>query len=237
MHFAASVLQLARLSFYYTDGEIQHNLRRTKMEFSLPASSEAVERSISSVKSRGIAAELVNTRREALERLKMLIPAGASVSTGASVTLREIGFEDLLISKAHPWRNLKNEILDEKDPARQTLLRRQSTLADYFIGSVHAIAQTGELVIASATGSQLSPYAYSASNIIWVAGIQKITPTLEDGIRRVHEYIFPHEEKRMRDLTAGKMGTMMGKMLIFERETPLLGRKVSLILVKEAVGD
>jgi hypothetical protein len=153
------------------------------------------------------------------------------------VTLREIGFEDLLISKAHPWRNLKDEILDEKDPARQALLRRQSTLADYFVGSVHAIAQTGELVIASATGSQISPYAYASRNVIWVAGTQKITPTLDDGIRRVREYIFPHEEKRMRELTAGKMGTLMGKILIFENETPMLGRKIVLILVKETVGD
>jgi hypothetical protein len=189
------------------------------------------------VSARGISVELVGTRQEALDRLKGLIPAGATLSTGASVTLREIGFEDLLISKAHPWRNLKDEILDEKDPARQALLRRQSTLADYFVGSVHASAETGELVIASATGSQISPYPYASSNVIWVAGTQKIAPTLADGMRRVREYIFPHEEKRMRELTAGKMGTLMGKMLIFENETPMLGRKVVLILVKETVGD
>ncbi|MGA2478965.1 MAG: lactate utilization protein [Spirochaetia bacterium] len=207
------------------------------MDFSHTASPEAVDRAMKSVSSRGISVELVSTRQEALDRLKGLIPAGASLSTGASVTLREIGFEDLLISKAHPWRNLKDEILDEKDPARQALLRRQSTLADYFVGSVHAIAQTGELVIASATGSQISPYAYASRNVIWVAGTQKITPTLDDGIRRVREYIFPHEEKRMRELTAGKMGTLMGKILIFENETPMLGRKIVLILVKETVGD
>ncbi len=93
------------------------------------------------------------------------------------------------------------------------------------------------MVIASATGSQLAPYAFSASNIIWVVGTQKITPTLEDAIRRVREYVFPHEEKRMRELTGGKAGTMMGKMLIFERESPFLARKITLMLVKEAVGD
>ena len=198
---------------------------------------EAVDEVIGAVTSRGVAVEVVNTRREALERLKAIIPPGASVMTGASVTLREIGFEDFLKSKAHPWRNLKEQILSETDPRRQLQLRKQAVLADYFIGSVHAIARTGEIVVASATGSQLGPYAYTSSNVIWVAGIQKITGTVEEGIRRVREHIMPHEEKRMRELTAGKFGTMLGKLLIFERESPLVPRRVMLLLVKEPVGD
>jgi hypothetical protein len=207
------------------------------MNFSLPASPQVLEETVAAVSSRGIAVEVVNTRREALERIKRLIPPGASVMSGASVTLREIGFEALLISQDHPWRNLKEAILSEKDPRRQMSLRKQAVLADYFLGSVHAIARTGELVVASATGSQLGPYAYTSSNIIWVAGTQKITDTVEEGIRRIREYIIPHEEKRMRELTEGKLGTMEGKLLIFERESPRLGRKVTLLLVKEPVGD
>jgi L-lactate utilization protein LutC len=162
---------------------------------------DVVEETIEAVKSRGISVELLATRKEALDRLKSIIRAGASIMTGASVTLREIGFEDLLASKSHPWKNLKDDIVIEKDPARQLLLRKQALLADYFIGSVHAIARTGELVVASATGSQLAPYAFSSSNIIWIAGIQKITRTVEEGFQRVREYIMPHEEQRMRALT------------------------------------
>jgi hypothetical protein len=207
------------------------------MNFSLPASPQVLEETVAAVGSRGIAVELVSTRREALERLKRLIPPGASVMSGASVSLREIGFEALLISKDHPWKNLKEAILSEKDPQRQMSLRKQAVLADYFLGSVHAIARTGELVVASATGSQLGPYAYTSSNIIWVAGTQKITDTVEEGIRRIREYIIPHEEKRMRELTEGKLGTMEGKLLIFERESPRLGRKLTLLLVEEPVGD
>jgi len=117
------------------------------------------------------------------------------------------------------------------------VLRKQALLADYFLGSVHAIARTGELVVASATGSQLGPYAFSSSNIIWVAGIQKITRTVEESFKRIREHIMPHEEERMRALTDGKIGTMLGKLLIFEREAPFLGRTVRLLLVRERVGD
>lgn len=197
----------------------------------------SIETTIAAINARGIVAEVVDTRADALARIKALIPAGASVMTGASLSLKEIGFEDYLIAKDHPWKNLKEEMLAETDSAKKAALRKQAILADYFLGSVHAIAETGELVVASATGSQLAPYAFSASNVVWVVGAQKIVKSVEDGIRRVKEYVMPHEELRMRAMTGGKMGTILGKLMIFEREVPFLGRQVKLILVREPTGD
>jgi L-lactate utilization protein LutC len=207
------------------------------MSFDAVASQERIQSTVDALKARGIQAEIAQNRTEALARIKALIPAGASVSTGASLTLKEIGFEDYLSSGQHPWKNLKGEYLAEKDPARQTLLRRQSVLADYFLGSAHAVAQTGEVVIASMTGSQLSPYAYAASNVIWVVGAQKITAGLEEGIRRVRDYVLPHEDKRMRESSGGKMGSRVGKLMLFEHEVPFLNRKVAMIIVREKLGD
>jgi hypothetical protein len=207
------------------------------MGFDTPASAEQIRLTAEALKARGISAELVATPTEALAKLLVLIPAGKSLSTGASLTLKEIGFEGLLVSGAHAWKNLKAEYLAEKDPAVQIRLRRQSTLADYYLGSVHAVAQTGEVVAASMTGSQLAPYAYGASNVIWVVGAQKITASLEEAIRRVREYVLPHEDRRQREATGGKMGSMIGKMLIFEREIPFLRRTVTMIIVQQAVGD
>jgi len=207
------------------------------MGFDALATMEQIEATMEALKARGITAELVQAREEALARLRTPIPAGASLSTGASLTLKEIGFEELLVSGSHPWKNLKAEYLAQKDPARQALLRRQSTLADYYLGSVHAVSQTGQLVIASMSGSQVAPYAYGALNVIWVVGAQKITPSLEEAIRRVREYVYPHEDKRMKELTGGKMGSMIGKLLIFEREAPFLNRKVTVIFVRQKIGD
>jgi L-lactate utilization protein LutC len=205
--------------------------------FDTLATKEQVDTTIEALKTRGIAGECLETKEEALARLQVLIPAGASLSTGASLTLKEIGFEALLLSGSHPWKNLKAEYLAEKDPARQALLRRQSVLADYYLGSVHAVSETGEVVIASMTGSQISPYAYAARNVIWVVGAQKITGSLDEAIRRTREYVYPHEDKRMRDSSGGKMGSMVGKLLIFEREAPFLNRKISLLFVRQIVGD
>jgi L-lactate utilization protein LutC len=212
-------------------------MKEVFMDFSSLPAMDLVQETVTAVGTRGISVELVDTKKDALERIKAIIPAAATVMTGASLTLREIGFEDLLVSKNHPWKNLKDDILAEKDQKKQSLLRKQAIAADYFLGSVHAVSKTGEIVVASATGSQIAPYAFASQNIIWVVGIQKITQSVDQGLARIREYIMPHEEERMRAMTGGKMGTTFGKVLIFAREVPFLGRTVRLMLVKEKVGD
>lgn len=207
------------------------------MDSTLAINQTSIEKTLAALKERGVAAEIVDTRADALARIKAIIPAGVTVMTGASLTLKEIGLEDYLISKAHPWKNLKDAIVAESDPAKQVALRKQALLADFFLGSVHAVAETGELVIASASGSQLGAYAFSASNVVWVVGAQKIVESVDEGIRRIKEYIMPHEDLRMKAMTGGKMGTMLGKLMIFEREAAFLGRHLSLILVREPTGD
>lgn len=174
------------------------------------------------------------TKDAACAKLQELIPAGASVMTGSSITLEQIGFIDLLKSGKHPWHNLKDAIVAEKDSGRQQQLRKQATLADYFLGSVHAITEEGLLIIASNTGSQLSAYAFSADHIIWVAGTQKIVPTLEAGLKRLREYVFPLEDRHMKDL--GMPGSAMNKILIIQGESSFTGRTLHLVLVDEVLG-
>ena len=196
---------------------------------------DQLQRTIEAVKARGIKVELVETKEAALARLLALVPAGAVVMTGGSVTLTQIGFDALLISGNHLWRNFKADLLAEKDPVKLSALRLQGTLAEFYLGSVNAISETGELVFASATGSQLAPYAFSSRNIIWVAGAQKIAPTLDEAIRRVRKYVLPMEDQRQKN-ASNKNGSFIGRMLILEREPAYLRRNLTLILVNEVLG-
>jgi hypothetical protein len=196
---------------------------------------ERIRQTVEAVKARGINAEFVETREEALARVQALIPPGCLVMTGSSVTLQQIGFEEILISGNHPWRNFKADLLAEKDPAKQSALRRQGTLAEYYLGSVNALAETGELVFASGSGSQLPAYAYTSHNVIWVAGTQKITPTLEEALRRVREYVLPLEDQRQKSL-GNQAGSRINRILIIEGEPAYLRRNLSLVLVNEVLG-
>jgi hypothetical protein len=199
-----------------------------------PVSFDQVARTAAAVEARGIHVEIVDTGSQALARLQTLIPAGANVMTGGSRTLQQIGLDDLLIAGTHPWVNFKAQILAETDPAKQQALRLQSIMTEYFLGSLQAITHDGEIVFASAGGSQLASYAFSSPNLIWVAGAQKIVPTLEAALARIREYALPREDERMKSL--GYPGSFIGKLLIFEREPAQLNRKVTLILVNEALG-
>jgi hypothetical protein len=178
---------------------------------------------------------LVETKEAALVRVKALIPPGCVVMTGSSVTLQQIGFEDILIRGDHPWRNFKADLLAEKDPNKQSTMRRQGTLAEYYLGSVNALAETGELVFASGSGSQLPAYAYNSRNVIWVAGTQKITTTLDNALQRVREYVLPLEDERQKSL-GNKAGSHINRVLIMEGEPAYLRRNLNLILVNQVLG-
>jgi hypothetical protein len=205
------------------------------MDYAALPAWERIHRTVEAVRARGIHAELVKTKEASLERVQSIIPPGAVVMTGGSVTLQQIGFEALLISGDHPWRNFKADLLAEKDPVKQSAMRRQGTLAEYYLGSVNALAETGELVFASGSGSQLPAYAYTSRNVIWVAGAQKITPTLEDAMRRIREYVLPLEDERQKSL-GNQAGSKIGRILILENEPAYLRRNLTLILVNQVLG-
>jgi hypothetical protein len=204
------------------------------MNYETIPSKEIVAKTAAGIKERNIEVVVVANKAEALKKIQELVPAGASVMNGSSTSLIEIGFVEYLKSGAHSWKNLHAGIVAEKDPAKNTALRHEAIFADYFLGSVHAITEAGELLTASASGSQIAPYAYSAKNIIWVASTNKIVPTLDAALTRIKDYVFPLEDARMKK--AGAPGSLLAKILITEREPAAMGRKVTMILVNEKLG-
>jgi YkgG family uncharacterized protein len=180
---------------------------------------------------RGFNPEVVASSEAALRRIQQLIPVGADVTNGSSVTLHEIGLMAELQSSRR-WRWRRAEIYAEREPEKRVLLRRWATTADYIVGSVNALAATGEAVCLDAGGTRVGGYAYGAGRVIWVVGRNKITPTLADAMERVRTYVFPLEDQRMRK----DMGqpAFAGKLLVVEHE-PLPDR-IKLILVDEDLG-
>lgn len=176
----------------------------------------------------------VATKEEALSKIQELIPEGASVMNGASVTLEQIGYIDLLKNKEHKWNNLHDAVLAETNPEKQARMRRESVLSDFYLGSAHAITATGEIIIASNSGSQLPHLAFTSPNIILVVGEQKLVPTVTDAFKRIDEQVIPLEDERMKK--AYGYGTQWSKTLILRKELAAMGRKVYVIIVNENLG-
>lgn len=204
------------------------------MQYNTLATEAVLDQAITSLRERGFLPEAVPSAAAALERIKALIPAGSSVMNGASRTLEQIGYIDYLKSGNHPWNNLHAGIFAESDPVKQGTLRKHATLSDFYVGSVHAVAATGELVIASNTGSQLPHIAFTSPNLIFVVGTNKIVPNLSEALARLEQHVVPLEDERMQQ--AYGMGTTLSKTLIFHRESPVIGRPVHILLIPEVLG-
>lgn len=198
------------------------------------ASETSVARVVAALAGKGYEPMVVETAAEALEKIKELVPAGASVMNGSSVTLEQIGFIDYLKSGKHQWNNLHAAIVAENEPAKKAKLRKEAVLADYYLGSVHALAETGEFVNASNTGSQLPHIVFASPNLIFVVSTKKIVPTLPEAIKRLEEHVVPLEQKQM--MEKYHTGTALNKLVIFKGEYSGSGRKIRFILVKENLG-
>lgn len=193
---------------------------------------KTISHAVEAVKGRGIEVFLVNSKKEALDKIIELIPKGAEVMNGSSTTLEEIGFVDYLESGKHGWKNLHEEILKEKDWPKQAELRRKATTAEYFLGSINAISKNGELVSCDNSGSRVGAYLFSAKNLVLVSGVQKIAGSLEEAMQRVRGYAFVLEDQRAKK--AYGMNSSVSKWAIIERE--INSNRVKLILVKEKLG-
>lgn len=194
---------------------------------------EIIKKTSAALEKNGISPLLSADGIEAREKLISLIPESASVMNGTSTTLKEIGFTDYLKMQT-TWNNLHVPILKEENPEKKDLLYRESSTADYFIGSVHAVTEDGTVVIASNSGSQLPGYAFAAKHVIWIVGAHKIVKNLDEAFKRIYDYILPLESARANKAYNMTSGSFVSKMLIINREnTP--GR-IKLMFVKEVLG-
>jgi LUD domain len=195
------------------------------------ASEASIETTGRRLTENGMIAHVVDGGADARRLALGLIPDGAEVFTATSQTLEEIGLTGA-IDDSTRLRSVRS-VLRQMDMATQWHeMRALGARPDVVIGSVHAVTEQGVVVIASASGSQLGPYASGAGKVIWVVGTQKIVPSLDEAMRRIQEYALPLEDERAQ-LAYGQ-GRFIGKELIFYRE--YLPERVHVILVKEKLG-
>ena len=202
------------------------------MPYDILASEEAINKTAAALTAKKYNVSVVVDRAAALAKLKEMIPAGSDVMTGGSVTLEEVGFTDLLKSGASGWVNWKDKIMAEKDQAKQMELRKQSSMAGFYLASAHALTEDGTIIQGSASCSQIPAFAMLAPHAVFVVGVQKIVPDLDAAIKRVCEYSLMMEDKRQKSL--GNPGSFLNKMLITFGD--MFPGRITIILVKEKLG-
>jgi hypothetical protein len=199
--------------------------------FTDPAPVERLERVAAALTAHGFAVEILDDAAAARTRVKDLIPEGASVFTGASETLRRSGIdEDINNSGRYDAVRARGATMD-RATQRNEIWAALST-PDVIVGSVAAVTETGSLVVASASGSQLPGYAGAAARVIWVVGAQKVVPGLSAALRRIEDHCLPLENDRAMKVYGRP--SAINRVLILNAE-PESGRG-TVLLLREAIG-
>jgi hypothetical protein len=200
-------------------------------EFAQVSPSDRISAVASALQRNGIRSHVVRSGGDARSLVKSLIPQGAEVFNNTSRTLETIGVADD-IERSGRYEPLRVRLfqMDHEMQARE--MRTLAASPEYVVGSVHAVTESGSLLIASASGSQLGPIVSGAEHVVFVIGGQKIVPHLESGIRRIFEYSFPLEDRRAREAYGVPSG--VNNILIINQA--VAPDRITAILVEEALG-
>jgi LUD domain len=199
--------------------------------FTDPAPFSRLERAAAALTAHGFTVEILDNVAAARSRVADLIPAGATVFTGASETLRLSGMEED-INASGRYDAVRTRGLAMDRTTQRDEIRRLLASPDVIVGSVAAVTETGSLVAASASGSQLPGYAGGSACAIWVVGAQKVVPDLSTALRRVDEHCLPLESARA--LQAYGQPSALNRVLILHAE-PHPGRG-TVLLLREPIG-
>jgi L-lactate utilization protein LutC len=212
--------------------ELNHDLDRSvSRRFAARAQSEIVDRTVAALEANGITVFRAGNAAEAKQLVLDLIPEGSEVYHGASETLAATGITDE-IEQSGRYQPLRPQIWSMDRKTQSDEIRRLSASPDVLLVRVHAVTETGTLVTASNSGSQLGPYASGAGRVILVVGTQKIVSDLEEGVRRIDEYSFPLEDARAQ--AAYGIHSGVNKVLVINRE--IFPGRITVVLVDEVLG-
>jgi hypothetical protein len=190
-----------------------------------------VKRTIAALEANGISVFRASDAAEAKRMVLDLVPDGSQVHQGASQSLDVVGITDE-IEKSGRYEALRPRVWSMDRKTQGDEIRRLGAAPDVMLGSVHAVTETGSLVAASMSGSQLGPYVSGAGRVILVVGTQKIVSDLEEALHRIDEYAYTLEDARAQ--AAYGMRSGVNKVLVINREiTP--GR-ITVVLVDEVLG-
>jgi hypothetical protein len=198
--------------------------------FAKPASEESIQKAATALRAHNFTVEVVNTPAEARAYVNSILPKDQSILTVSSETVRLSGLDED-INRSGKFNAVRPQLEKLDRNTQRAEMRKLGSAPDVVVGSVHAITEDGKAIDASASGSQIAPYASGASKVIWVVGSQKIVPDLETAMRRVQFYAYPKEDIRAREKYG--MPSAVLKILTINGEWP--GR-TTIVLVREPIG-
>lgn len=131
-------------------------------------------------------------RAAALEKILELIPQDHVVSWGGTATVDELGVKEAL--------RQRGQAVIDRDTAkdaqeRQQMLKQALTCNTFLMGS-NAISADGQLVNIDGTGNRVAALCFGPTQVVVVAGMNKVAGDLDGAMRRAREVAAPMNAQR-----------------------------------------
>lgn len=193
---------------------------------------------LSNLKKRKFIPYYAKTKAEGVNIIKSLIPNGASIGFGGSITVDEL---DLVNSMKSEY-NLLHRSLYEK--SYHNKLYKEMQDADWYITSTNALSMTGEFINIDGRANRVSAMLFGPQNILIVCGVNKIVNDIDEGISRSRNIAAPPNAVRLNKktpcATTGKCeycfspDTMCRATVI--QHHPTTGKRVYVVIINEILG-
>ena len=179
-------------------------------------------------------------KKSALEKALELIPNGASVSYGGSVTLEEVGLMDAI--KNGEYKVINREIATNSEEQRKVY--GEICCSDFFLMSTNAITLDGELINIDGRGNRVAFLCFGPQNVLILTGMNKVVTDIESGIKRARDISAPPNAIRLNKKTpcgiTGKCedcyspDCMCGQFVVTRRSG--IPNRIKVILIGEELG-
>lgn len=200
-------------------------------DFTKLADQATIDTTIEALNAKGFSATFAADAAAAQEAVRSIIPKGAEVLTNTSATLDATGIADI-IENSGEFDSVRAKLQAlGGDSTKEKEKRQLGSAPDFAIGSAHAVTEDGDILIASATGSQLAGYVFGAEKVVLVISAQKIVKDLSEARERLEKHVFPLEDARA--LEAYGVNSAILREFIFHGDMP--GR-VHVIILGEVAG-
>ena len=155
------------------------------------------EKLVGNLKQRHYEAFFCHTAQEAVEKITGMIPEGSSVTWGGSMTIRDMGLTRALHNKEglDIW---DRDLAPDREAAQE--IYRRTFDADYYLSSVNAMSEDGEIVNIDGNGNRVAAITFGPKHVILVVGINKVAQNLEAAISRARSLAAPVNMMRFADL-------------------------------------
>lgn len=204
------------------------------------AFAKACDGIIANLKKRNMEGYFYEDSASCVRAILDLIPDGSSISWGGSASVQESGMMDAL-------KNGSYELIDRslaKTPEEQREIYGRTVMSDYYFMSTNAITYEGELVNIDGNGNRVACLIHGPRHVIIIAGMNKITTTLEGAFERARTMACPPNAVRLDKKTpcaaTGKCGNCLSpdcfcNQIVVTRRSGHTGR-IKVFLVAEDLG-